>query len=138
MIVKNLFLRILLLLVFATVLLYGCATNGAEAPAETDVEETELAPTPIPPTAEPEIILRLSATNSKDTPIQLEVLKGKYKLATGAELWEGSSVFVNESMMNFLPGLAIDVGDGRVTLKSQEYPAGTQLIVSGSGSLVER
>jgi len=92
--------------------------------------------TKVPPTMEPSIIIRLSKS-SMSNPIQLEVIKGKYKLVSGTELWEGSSISVREDWMTFPAGLAIQVGEGGVSLKGKRYSSGTMLVVDGQGNLVE-
>jgi TolB protein len=92
--------------------------------------------TKVPPTMEPLIIIRLSKS-SMSNPIQLEVIKGKYKLVSGTELWEGSSISVREDWMTFPAGLTIQVGEGGVSLKGKRYSSGTMLVVDGQGNLVE-
>jgi hypothetical protein len=104
----------------------------------TSVTPTPVLPTAtkVPPTMEPSIIIRLSKS-SMTNPIQLEVIKGKYKLVSGTELWEGSSISVQEDWMTFPPGLAINVGEGGVSLKGKKYPSGTMLFVDEQGNLVK-
>jgi hypothetical protein len=104
----------------------------------TSVTPTPVLPTvtKVPPTMEPSIIIRLSES-SMTNPIQLEVIKGKYKLVSGTELWEGSSISVREDWMTFPLGLAINVGEGGVSLKGKKYLSGTMLFIDGQGNLVE-
>jgi hypothetical protein len=92
--------------------------------------------TKIPPTVGPLVIIRLSKS-SMSNPIQLEVIKGKYKLVSATELWEDSSISVQEDWMTFPAGLAIQVGEGGVSLKGKRYSSGTMLVVDGQGNLVE-
>lgn len=102
------------------------------------VTPTQILPTvtKAPPTMEPSIIILLSKS-SMSNPIQLDVIKGKYKLVSGTELWEGSSISVQEDWMTFPAGLEIQVGDGGVTLKGKKYPSGSILFVNEQENLVE-
>lgn len=141
---KKYYPYIIALLVITTFACRGAAPDEPTLePALVQKTATELpttiqpTATEVPPTAEPAILIKLSKS-SMVNPIALEVVQGKYKLVNGTELWTGSSISVAEDWMTFPPGLAIDVGEGGVTLMGKQYPDGTKLIVDEQGNLIER
>jgi len=69
--------------------------------------------------------------------IELKVLAGAYKLATGATAQAGSQLYVFEDTLTFPVGLMIEVGKGGVTLGGVSYPEGTKLFVYESGILTK-
>jgi hypothetical protein len=109
-------------------------TATALPPTATPVPPTA---TPLPPTAPPAVLIKLGPGKS-DEPIRLVVVRGNYQLASGATLWAGSDIGVYEDWLQFTPGLAIDIGEGGVTIRGQSYPAGTLLLVNPQGDLVPR
>ena len=66
----------------------------------------------------------------------LEVVQGRYQLAGGDTLLEGSSIDVNEDWLVYSPGLVIEIGAGGATLGENVYPQGLWLAVDRAGSLV--
>jgi hypothetical protein len=102
----------------------------------TPVPPTSTA-TPIPPTQALSVIIKLGP-GKYGKPLWLEVVKGEYKLVSGATLLAGSATGVYEDWMTFLPGLAIDVEGGEITLKGKTYSQGAELIVDAQGNLMPR
>ena len=130
--------------------IFACKTiTGEDANISTAEPGTEAAPpaateaplppadTPLPPTTEPIAIIRLGP-GLFGRPLHLEVLMGNYVISSGATLWTGSSMDVNEDWLTFPPGLEIEIGDGGITLNGQDYSVGTILFVDAGGNLVER
>ena len=108
----------------------------------------EAMPTPVPPTvtltsipptvtSEPSVIINLGPGRF-GKPLWLEVVKGDYKVTSGATLRAGSAIDVFEDWLSFPPGLAINVEGGEITLKGTTYPPGTKLLVGNQGNLIER
>ena len=114
-------------------------TQAAFTPTPVPPTNTPILPTstitPIPPTAESTIVIRLSAGTS-GYPMMLEVLKGEYKEVGGVTLTTGSYVPESEDGLTFPAGLAIEIGKGGVTLKGTKYLEGTKLIVDADGTLI--
>jgi hypothetical protein len=141
-------LRIIcLFLVTLTVL--ACGVFSAADPTPVQPTATfEATPTPKSPTAtptlipstatpEPSVIINLGPGRF-GKPLWLEVVKGDYKITSGATLRTGSAIDVFEDWLIFPPGLAINVEYGEIVLKGTTYPEGTKLIVNSQGSLMER
>lgn len=86
-------------------------------------------------TDEPDVLIELTERNAPGKPLKLDVITGDYELVNGLTLQPGSSFWVHEDWMTFPSGLAIDVGEGGVTLKGKDYAEGTRLIVNDAGTL---
>jgi len=105
-------------------------------PTDTPISPTATpAPTPWPITA----LIKLSKAqwDEPGKPLRLQVIEGKYKLVSGAELWAGSDTDVSEDWLTFPEGLAIDIGDDGIRLKGKVYSQGTRLRVDATGQLIE-
>jgi len=128
-------------MVLASVLM-GCGDSDqqAESTGTTEEEvgteegmeegdESEVSPAPL-------VIIRLSEGRNS-SPLWMDVTKGKYQIPGGANCWEGSSIGINEELLDLYPGLAIDIGSDGLVLQGNSYSQGTRLIVDQSGNLVE-
>jgi len=85
------------------------------------------------------VLIKLSKAqwDEPGKPLRLQVIKGEYKLVSGAELWAGSDLDVSEDWLTFPEGLAIDIGEDGIKLKGEVYSQGTRLRVDASGQLIE-
>ncbi len=109
------------------------ATNTATSPPATNT------PTPVPPTKAPTYSHIISLGPGRfGKPLWLEVIKGDYKLVSGATLRPGSAIDVYEDWLTFPAGLAINVVEAEITLKGTTYPPGTELVVNSQGGLEQR
>jgi hypothetical protein len=88
-------------------------------------------------TPEPSVVINLGP-GKFGQPLWLEVVKGDYRLTSGATLRTGSAIDAHEDWLTFPRGLVIHVKDGEITLKGKTYPAGTTLYVDSQGNLTER
>jgi len=96
-------------------------------------------PTPVLPTNTPTFSHIISLGPGRfGGPLWLEVIKGDYRLVSGATLRPGSAIDVYEDWLTFPAGLAINVEEAEVTLKGTTYPPGTQLVVNNQGDLEQR
>ena len=96
-------------------------------------------PTPVPPTKAPTYSHIISLGPGRfGKPMWLEVIKGEYKLVSGATLLPGSAIDVYEDWLTFPAGLAINVVEVEITLKGTTYPPGTELVVNNQGALEQR
>jgi len=132
-----------LFLILGLLFLVSCGLSGQvmqNDSAQVETEEETLSPTSTKePTAAPEPSVIISLGPGKfGGALYLQVVKGDYQLSTGATLWEGSAVDVEEDWLTFWEGLAIDVVDGEIELKGTTYNEGTKLIVDNQGQLIER
>lgn len=137
-------LWLILALMMIVLLLSGCSGTPIQStipPVPTTEISTAIPPiptvTPVPPTKTPSVLIRLGP-GKFGKPLWLEVLEGHYKLTSGTTLTGGSAVGVSEDGMTFPPGLTIDVGGGKITLKGTTYPQGTKLLVDSQGTLILR
>ncbi|MBN2115423.1 MAG: hypothetical protein JW730_02570 [Anaerolineales bacterium] len=138
-------------LLLITVVLISCGLLSTPNPTPEPIQLTDtpeatltpvpptITPTPVPPTAtdEPSVIINLGPGRF-GKPLWLEVVKGDYKITSGATLKAGSAIGVSEDWLTFPSGLAINVEYGEITLKGTTYPQGTKLLVDNQGSLMER
>lgn len=137
-------------LLLITLVLLSCGiftTNPTPEPIQlTDTPTATLTsipptitPTPAPPTAtyEPSVIINLGPGRF-GKPLWLEVVKGDYKITSGATLRAGSAIDVFEDWLTFPSGLAINVEYGEITLQETVYSQGTKLLVDSQGRLMER
>lgn len=84
--------------------------------------------------------IRLTSSNVKSpdgitAALRLEVLKGKYKLASGTTLWTGSKVYVQQDRLTFPAGLVVRIGLGGATLRGHSYAEDAKLRVDEKGAL---
>lgn len=96
-----------------------------------------LAAASVSPTKTPSVLVRLGP-GKYGKPLWLEVVKGEYKLTSGATFLAGSALGVSKDWMTFPSGLAIDVKGGDITLKGTTYSHGTKLLVNDKGELTPR
>jgi hypothetical protein len=99
--------------------------------AEPTKPPNTVTPTPLPIT----IRVRMD-DNLQNGEINIEVLEGDYQLVYGTTLRAGSKIWEEEQYLVFPVGLAIEVGPAGLTLKGNNYPAGTLLFVDKEDHLM--
>jgi hypothetical protein len=111
-------------------------------PAETatatiEVPTSTATATSIPATLEPVVVIRLGP-GKYEQPIWLEVLSGRYQIASGDILLTGSAIGVYTEALTFPTGMQIEIGEGGLVLMGVSYEAGTLLVVDDAGKIVAR